>query len=240
VTFSALKNHWGNRAARLFLFAAAAVLAGHSADALGQQPSGQAVRSCPADMLPTGATCMDSTEVTQQEYEHFLATNPSRPQDATCGANSSFTPTHHWTPSATPDAPVVGVDWCDATAFCSWQGKRLCGGVSQASPDAWRTGADEWFAECRTVDPAACAPVRGARPPTVGSSRMCVSASGIHDLLGSVYEWVADCTSGEPNSECLVRGGSWLSGEESRGCAAPTRLGRLTSVEDVGIRCCAD
>jgi len=79
--------------------------------------------------------CIDSTEVTQGQYQTWLDTKPSTSgQISACSGNTSFAPSKNWTPASSPNYPVVGVDWCDAYAYCFGVGKRLwedsCVGMS--------------------------------------------------------------------------------------------------------------
>ena len=84
---------------------------------------------------PGGGTyCMDSTEVTRDQYKAFAGISPSG-QPAFCGWNTTYTPVQktggqcskgEWPPGSNGALPVVCVDWCDAYMFCKWAGKRLC------------------------------------------------------------------------------------------------------------------
>jgi formylglycine-generating enzyme len=73
---------------------------------------------CRGDELPYHAVSLDrfeidETEVTQGAYEEC----------ADAGACSI--PPRGYDPAATPDLPVVHVDWDDADAYCHWSRKRL-------------------------------------------------------------------------------------------------------------------
>ncbi|MBI5534981.1 MAG: SUMF1/EgtB/PvdO family nonheme iron enzyme [Deltaproteobacteria bacterium] len=127
---------------------------------------------------PEGTTyCIDSTEVTQAHYAQFLAAVQATPgtEHPECGLNKDYSPTlwpdsaenefckhDMWTPSATPNRPVVCIDWCDAYAYCTWAGKRLCGKVgggpgpfspgTVSGPDpnnpAANASLSEWYNAC--------------------------------------------------------------------------------------------
>lgn len=77
----------------------------------------------------SGSFCIDSTEVTNLHYRAFLQAGfPLDPQSALCGWNKDYTPAW-WEGRPADNWPVIGVDWCDARAYCAWAGKRLCGKV---------------------------------------------------------------------------------------------------------------
>lgn len=134
---------------------------------------------CPGRAGPTmarvGSYCIDTTEVTEQQYDEFLQHSVDAGFDATaeevalpprCAFKRARTfrpyPTDdpqracHWDAAALPDHPVVCVDWCDAWAYCRWAGKRLCGAIGRdGGPLAWdepqeqnSAAHDEWFNAC--------------------------------------------------------------------------------------------
>jgi sulfatase modifying factor 1 len=109
--------------------------------------------------------CIDSTEVTEAQYQEFLATVSFAPgtEHARCSGNETYQPgvwfsssnpqggcnPLFWTPELTPNWPVSCVDWCDAYAYCKWAGKRLCGGIAggeDASPD--NVDSSQWGYAC--------------------------------------------------------------------------------------------
>lgn len=88
--------------------------------------------SCKGDHGPApvdvGTYCVDSTEVTGRQYLEFLAAKAgdTSGQPVDCSWNTTFEPAADIDPN---EYPVAFVDWCDALAYCTWAGKRLCGKI---------------------------------------------------------------------------------------------------------------
>jgi formylglycine-generating enzyme required for sulfatase activity len=104
--------------------------------------------NCPDRMITVatngalgGAYCIDETEVANGDYDRFVRANQSiSQQDRGCAmTNTNYTPSGAWPPvqplSVGYALPVRYVDWCDATAFCLWAGKQLCGAIGGTSID---------------------------------------------------------------------------------------------------------
>jgi len=121
--------------------------------------------ACPPDMtiiaLSTGgAYCIDQSEVSKGQYNKFITANvPVTDQAAPClGANTDFVPRGAWPPAVAPGPlafnlglPVHYVDWCDATAYCKWAKKQLCGTISGAAlppADANVAAKSAWYNAC--------------------------------------------------------------------------------------------
>jgi formylglycine-generating enzyme required for sulfatase activity len=201
--------------------------------------------------------CIDTTEVTLTQYLAFLTANP--PMPAECTWKTGYTPT-----SFGGEAAVGNVDWCDALAFCTWAGKRLCGGIGGATLDlANSIGVQsEWQYACThggdpkyqypygsTVDPSIClyndSPDSGGARP-VASNPRCVGPEGVFDLSGNVWEWENACDRNTSlplrKAQCNLRGGGFLRASADWGACAwvPGGWLRESRVEDTGIRCCSD
>jgi sulfatase modifying factor 1 len=208
-------------------------------------------------MVKVGGYCIDTTEVTAAQYAQFLATNPDpgTSGDLSCVAanKTSYAPST-WPNGAIDDRAVVYVDWCDALAFCTWAGKRLCQGVL----DDVDAGTYEWFEACTngrttplpygdaSVDFVCNAgnmtlPDGGAMSlAPVKSYKACHGLgaySAIYDQVGNAREWQGACN----GASCDLLGGSWeYSGDTcDEGLGQPVL--KTDDTNDVaGFRCCAD
>jgi formylglycine-generating enzyme required for sulfatase activity len=207
----------------------------------GNQP-----KSCPANLagpalieIPKpggGFYCMDRTEITNEQYAAFLATNPSTAgQEAACTWNNGYAPDTSDTcatgdgkydPVARPKVPVGCIDWCDAKRYCAWAGKRLCGAISGgANPPASfaDASASQWYRACSkagvqkfpygnqfTANYCNGADVSGSHPDDVAAHANCLGGySGLFDMSGNVAEWEDSCSAASGASDnCLVRGGN--------------------------------
>ena len=100
------------------------------------------------------------------------------------------------------DHPIVLVDWDDAVAFCGWAGGRL---PTEAEWEyAARAGHDgrifgwgdalssDWsnFGSPECCEVRSVAPTSGSIRPR--SARCRQTTSGLYDMSGNVWEWVAD------------------------------------------------
>jgi sulfatase modifying factor 1 len=229
----------------------------------------------------TGAYAVDALEVTVAQYQAWLSTNPTTAmQRPECVWNDSYEP-GQISPAAVQalaaqdastnttlcdewasrglDKPVTCVDWCDASAYCTWAKEHLCGRIGGGSIDLAQTGAfadaaqSEWFRAC-TGGGATTYPYgntyaqglcnnEGHLPVDVGSYTKCIGGyAGIFDMSANVAEWEDACTAlGNPPVEenCLRRGGSWWSLSDAVTCAAYFVDMRGGLDNGLGFRCCA-
>ncbi len=208
--------------------------------------------------MPQGY-CIDSTEVTADQYQTWLNTNPLvAGQPAYCSWNDSYTPfcTSSW------NYPVGCVDWCDAYAYCRAVGKRLCGKIGGGANDygsyADRTQS-QWYNACTSggknaypygsvYGGATCNGKDAGKmaATAAGSMASCQSSeagySGVYDLSGNMYEWEDSCNGSSGKEDgCRIRGGSFFFLSDRLRCADLYRYDyqRSATASDVGFRCCA-
>ena len=151
-----------------------------------------------------------------------------------------------------PDHPVVQVSAGDATALCAWQGLRL---PSEAEWEFAARGSDGRRYPWGNLAPGESAPrranfgtVRCCAPDKadgylhtapVGQFPSGVSAFGILDMAGNVWEWTASAFPGKPELVAL-RGGGW--GNNPYCLRAAYRHGNPPDIglDMVGFRCAGD
>jgi sulfatase modifying factor 1 len=187
--------------------------------------------SCPTDLAGPAlvrvgwnggvAFCIDSTEVTNANYQAFLAAASPPTQATRCQWNASFAPqtTGPGCPTFDPvgraNYPVVCVNWCDADAYCRSVGKYLCraGSLDGNNPgpvtNPIASDGSQWVIACTNdgkltypygsqgvpgmcVDKKFLAQTAGVQP--VMSAPACVGGvAGVYDMSGNVSEWQDDC-----------------------------------------------
>jgi formylglycine-generating enzyme required for sulfatase activity len=132
------------------------------------------VCACPMGMITIpiqggGSYCIDSDEITYDEYDDFVVANPTNlPVPVGCEWNNpgmiggeGYIPVMNWPPVANPntavnyrDKPVAYVDWCDAYAYCEWKGRKLCGQIGDSAQipftgtDYVNENEDQWYNAC--------------------------------------------------------------------------------------------
>lgn len=193
-------------------------------DADAECARGACVAPCPSGMVGVprsggGSFCIDAREVTNADYKAFLGSQPSiSAQVPICRSNESFVP-EGGESNRIERVPVLGVDWCDALAYCTWAGKRLCGKVGGGASDAVTGYVDpsesEWFTACSrggtraypygaTYASARCVgagfdgdPAVTSRdyPQFAGTAINCEGGyDGIFDMSGNAAEWTDSCS----------------------------------------------
>ena len=193
---------------------------------------------------------IDAVEVTVAQFARFASasgfvTDAEKKGDATT-----------WQSADAPDRqrfPVNRVSWNDAAAFCRWYGKRL------PTEAEWELAAKGFSEHIYTWGNAfdgnrANTAERGVGQPIAVASLPNSAPFGAYDMIGNVWEWVADwyggnyyalSASGNPQGpasglERVIRGGSF----KSDGERATTTIRRKASQDgwsdDIGFRCVLD
>jgi formylglycine-generating enzyme required for sulfatase activity len=126
---------------------------------------------------------IDKTEVTIEEYNRCVEARSCRAPNVVDDSEN-----------VTPQNPVVGVSWYDATKYCEWLGKRL---PTEAEWEyAARAPRFQVFPWEGKLDPAKVN-LRGnadgyERTAPVGSFPKGQTGLGLLDMGGNAAEWVAD------------------------------------------------
>jgi formylglycine-generating enzyme required for sulfatase activity len=203
-------------------------------------------------LIDVGGYAVDSTEVTVAQYKEFLKAKAGdvTGQPAVCTWNESYYEVAAM-PLEKDTLPVANVDWCDATAYCSWAGKRLCGAISGGAID---------FADFSDPDKSqwlrACGGPFGQPHPNTdwmcnnngGFESVAEVATfpgcegfypGLFDLQANVAEWVDSCNgSSGQEDHCILAGGSVVD-QDAYCTEAFTDIKRADTSYNFGFRCCS-
>jgi sulfatase modifying factor 1 len=225
----------------------------------GASPDGTMACSSGAPRVASvGSYCVDRTEVTNADYDKFLAAGFSDPNGVAAGCTFDPSFARKCAPLAkADDEPVTCVNWCDARAYCAWAGKRLCGrigGGSQSLAEQKNPATDQWYNACSAggskkfpygaaYQPGQCNDLArdAGQPVSVASSTACVGGfGGLFDMSGNVQEWVDSCNgSSGAADKCMIRGGAFDDGIELLACTLASPAARDTADSTIGFRCCS-
>lgn len=197
--------------------------------------------------------CIDSTEVTNEQYAPFIA-EPNKPlKHERCGSNTNYAPNCGDRHTKLPNEPVNCIDWCDAWAFCEWAGKRLCGkigGGGNAYGDLNDATKSQWFAACSKGGTQDYCYGNTARdvcqandepPAAVKSNPECAGAyAGLFDLTGNLGEWEDSCElkTNPLDDLCRRRGGDLVDDFALQQCSQGYGVPRGARQPSGGFRCC--
>jgi formylglycine-generating enzyme len=222
---------------------------------------------CVAELVTVpGGYAIDATEVTRGQYEAWLALSPpTSNQEAACTWNTSFAPdaTCMQSPSVCQgngcrQHPQPCIDQCDALAYCSAVGKRLCGKIGggpitgnpfDPAQGEWEhvctSGGVEDFTYGNAPAPGTCNDYTMTLSTTVPVASLpgCQSPlpdySGVFDLIGNLAEWEDNgSTATGPTDVCQPRGLSFGMGAAMPACDSSDYAERSEARDNLGFRCC--
>lgn len=231
----------------------------------------------PAHTIDVPSFFLDRAPVTNRQYQEFIDAGGYEDERwwSTPGwahrQHAGLVAPMHWLGDGTyvrfgrrdaivPDDPVVHVCWYEAQAYATWAGKRLpteaeWEKAARFDPATGRSRRYPWGDE----DPAAQHANLGQRhlfPAPVGAYPHGVSPSGVHQLIGDVWEWTSSDFHGYPGftaypyeeySEVffgseykVLRGGSF--GTDAAACRGTFRNWDLPIRRQIfsGLRCARD
>jgi formylglycine-generating enzyme required for sulfatase activity len=162
---------------------------------------------------------MDKFEVTNALYKKCVDAQKCSPP----WESKTFPRSAYYSNSQYANYPVIYMSWNDARAYCDWAGKRL---PTEAEWEKAARGTDDrFFPWGNLFDKNLLNSTEGGKGDitAVGTYLKGASPYGVQDMLGNVWEWVADWydenyyrnspvrnPSGPDSGNARVlRGGSW-------------------------------
>ncbi len=190
---------------------------------VGYDPSD--IDHAPSQEIRLDEFWLDRYEVTNAQYAEFLAGTGAEPPANWPDGNI---------PTEQESHPVMGVTWDQAAAFCRWAHKRL---PTEAEWEVAARGAEGRLYPWGNDQQAVELPRSGSYE--VGSKPTNQTPSGLFDMAGNVWEWVAEPYAPvDEEGHRLLRGGAngFVKDMAYRLQGDPTTP---TMVASAGIRCAA-
>lgn len=209
---------------------------------------------------------LDRTEVTVAQYTRCVEAGGCKSEGLAMEGvtiqigdkdHSDWIQECNWGKAEREDRPINCIDWQQASAYCSWAGKRLpteiewekaARGKDRRTYPWGKDGfekagrvaniADETFKRQNPDMPSAEGyddGFLGTAP--VGSFPEGASPDGALDMIGNVAEWTADRQDAGGKQLPIVRGGSWLVPPRAARASDRVWYGPGTRSMGVGFRC---
>jgi rhamnose transport system permease protein len=201
----------------------------------------------PVHAVDLPAFLIDRFEVTNANFDAFTRATGYQTDLEKKGTGKNWR--SYFTPDKA-DHPVVKVTFADATAYCTWAGKRL---PSEPEWEKAARGTDGRTFPWGNLWDASLANVRltGLRgTAAVGSFPGGASPYGVQDMAGNVGEWTSSPFVAYPGSAYqdpqyrqearITRGGGWFDDAKQVRTSARNGAVQSTANDDLGFRCAAD
>ena len=192
-------------------------------------------------------------EITRAEYALFArASGRAEEKCRQVGAPMSLLKARTWREPGfgqNDRHPVVCVSYDDARAYARWLSQRTSATYRLPTAGEWRaaaSGVDAGQSPCRLGNVYArdgrdlnmrerhdC---KDGAEDTTQVGRFAASAEGIHDLVGNVAEWVADCAARDDCGERKIMGSSYRDGSNASLLGLHDTKDSDTAALDVGFR----
>jgi len=189
---------------------------------------------------------IDKFEVTQGEYSECVRAGKRK---SGCQDNSKYD-------GFTGERqPVVGVTWDQAKSYCEWAGKHL---PTEAQWEKAARGTDgrkyPWGNQTISCSLANYSDCKKGKTVEVGGYASGASPYGALDMMGNVWEWVADWydkeyyssspernpTGASSGTYRVLRGGSWFSNARFARASYRYFYGPTYQYGGIGFRCVGD
>jgi formylglycine-generating enzyme required for sulfatase activity len=142
-----------------------------------------------------------------------------------------------------PNCPVTGVNWYEASAYCAWAKGRLPAEAEwEYAARANRAGVRYSWGDRNPDEMGEERPANYAydgspgAPTPVGLYPSGATPTGIHDLVGNVWEWVQD-SYGDDDKRKVLRGGGWYVNSRYLRVSYRYRYNRIVQYDAFGFRC---
>ncbi|ETR70311.1 MAG: hypothetical protein OMM_03334 [Candidatus Magnetoglobus multicellularis str. Araruama] len=167
------------------------------------------------EIVILNAYYIDKKEVSNSEYMEFLQIVKNKTKEIQqhfhpqAPSDKDYTPQYLYNQKYNkPDQPVIGVDWYDAYAYCSWKGKRL------PTREEWENAAkgthNNFYPWGNKYNEKYFQSDEKGAPDLRGLNNNDQSSYGVFDMASNVSEWTYDHSMNETQA---IYGSSYKKGK---------------------------